>query len=461
MRYFAMITALHLDNYKSFKRLDLDLKKGKYPKKMVAIYGENGSGKSNIVSAFQNLVASLKTVGIQSELAKVQAQSFGGKDGEEDSNVPEFFLDLIRNGGFNDTDLLKVFRNTYMLQTDEPMKIKYDFSIGGHEGYYELIFKKNDDTPYLYSEKLYYLIKKSSGIVFKIVDDSNGVPNSTWSPSLFRKSEIKKLTEDTTARLWGKHTFLSIFNGLVDQSNKAYIINNISSNFLDVLNEFNTIAYKSDRSTGINVLGSLLRNMMGGRTKNNDKQKDKLKLTESTLKKYFVPLYSDIMDLFYKITDDGKDKLEYELYEKKRVAGKILEIPFRLESHGTKQLLELFPLFLNAVHGETVIIDEIDQGIHDLLIDRLIDNIKDDIEGQLIFTTHDTQVMKELDPSSLYIIQIDPDGNKKVVNVSKSNKSNIMAHNNIQKKYLEGYFAGIPYADDVDFFDILECLEVD
>lgn len=453
-----MITALHLENYKSFKHLDLDLKKGKEPKKIVAIYGENGSGKSNIVSAFENLTASLKTVDIQAELAKVQAQS--AEDNEGRSHLPDFVFDLIRNGELNNTELLNVFRNSYMLQTNEPMKIRYDFSIDGQGGYYELIFKKNEDRPYLFSEKLYYLIKKSNGNIFEIVDNSNGKFNKTWSPSLFRTNEIKKLTEDATSRLWGKHTFLSIFNNIVNQSNKNYIIDNISNNFMDVLNEFNTIAYKSDGSTGVNVFGKLLRNMLGGRVANNDRQISRIESTEVSLTKYFVPLYSDIMDIFYKVTNNGKGELKYELYEKKRIGGDLLEIPFGMESHGTKQLLSLFPLFLNAIYGKTVIIDEIDQGIHDLLVDRLIDNIKDDIEGQLIFTTHDTQVMKELDASSLYIIKIDSKGDKEVVNVSKSNKNNIAAHNNIQKKYLEGYFAGIPYSDDVDFFDILEGLEV-
>lgn len=458
MRYFAMITALHLNNYKSFKQLDLDLKKGNRPKKMVAIYGENGSGKSNIVSAFQNLVASLKTVSIQAELAKVQAQNMDESEGE--NRVPNFVLELIRNGTLNDTDLLSVFRNTYMFQTDEPMRIKYDFSIDGKEGYYEFIFKKHENKPYLSSEKLYFLIKKSSGILFQISNDDNGGVKEVWSPSLFKNNEIKKLTEDATSRLWGKHTFLSIFNNITHQTNKKYIEDNISNNFLAVLNEFNTIAFKSDRSTGINMFGQLLQNMMIGQVPDDENQRNRIKSTENSLRKYFIPLYSDIMDIFYNIISDGKDTLRYELYEKKRIGGEILEIPFKLESHGTRQLLELFPLFLNAVHGETVVIDEIDQGIHDLLIDRLIENIKDDIEGQLIFTTHDTQVMKELDPTSLYIIQIDSEGNKRVVNVPQVKNSNITAHNNIQKKYLEGYFSGIPYSDDVDFFDILEDLEV-
>lgn len=177
--------------------------------------------------------------------------------------------------------------------------------------------------------------------------------------------------------------------------------------------------------------------------------------------KYFIPLYSDIESMFYKKNNTENGEINYELYEKKRISNKLITIPFDLESNGTQRLLSLFPLFLNAIAGRTVIIDEIDQGIHDLLIERLIDNVREDLEGQLIFTTHDTQIMQQLDASSLYVLQVDYAGNKRIVNISKASQKNIAANNNIQKLYLNGYFSGIPYADDVDFYDILEDLGED
>lgn len=455
----AMITALHLQNYKSFKELNLKLKKGPNVKKIIAIYGENGSGKSNIVSAFQNLILSLKTVNMQAELAKIQSQAVKSKNNES-SMESNLIFEILKNGQFTDTTLSDIFRDSYMLGETNPMKIKFDFDIDGHDGYYELIFKKNDGEIYLYSEKLYYLINKSNGNMFEIIRNGDEDPDRRWSPSLFKRKEIKKLTDDATNRLWGQHTFLSIFNNIYNQTNSKYINDFISSNFLDVMRNFNLMAYKSDSSRNANVFSKLLHEMVNGRTIDTEKEVRKIKSTEIAINKYFVPLYSDIIKLYYRTKKVNDGQLDYELFEQKRIGGKELEVPFRLESHGTKQLMNLFPLFLNAVHGETVVIDEIDQGIHDLLIDRLIDNIKDDIRGQLIFTTHDTQVMKELEISSLYVIQIDTNGNKQVINLSKNGKNNIAAHNNIQKKYLEGYFAGIPYSDDVDFYDILSDLEV-
>lgn len=45
----------------------------------------------------------------------------------------------------------------------------------------------------------------------------------------------------------------------------------------------------------------------------------------------------------------------------------------------------------------TVIIDEIDTEIHDLLMKALIDGLMDIETGQLIATTHNTMLMNTLD----------------------------------------------------------------
>lgn len=53
----------------------------------------------------------------------------------------------------------------------------------------------------------------------------------------------------------------------------------------------------------------------------------------------------------------------------------------------------MLPFLLASIEGSTVIIDEFDSGIHDLLSRSLIKSIFKDISGQLIMTTHNTSLM--------------------------------------------------------------------
>ena len=104
---------------------------------------------------------------------------------------------------------------------------------------------------------------------------------------------------------------------------------------------------------------------------------------------FFEQAYADIKQVKYK-KEQKENKISYELYFYKKIGGSIKEIPSRLESDGTKRILEQFDTLMGALVGETVIIDEIDNGVHDLLIKNIIVSMKDEITGQLIITTHNT-----------------------------------------------------------------------
>ncbi|MCW3779446.1 ATP-binding protein [Levilactobacillus namurensis] len=452
-----MFTSLYFENYKSFKMMELNLEQAQLPKRIVAIYGENGSGKSNIISALIKLEQSVSTRTTQHRLTELQAKLATVADDSPKKTAK--LMDFMNYRSLGQDELSAIFKDTYRRGASGPMVIRYNFKLDQNDGWYELKFTQNQDGLHLVSETLHYLIKSATGINFKITGDEQGHIKPYWSPSLF-KGNMKDIAEDATDRFWGKHTFLAILTELMRESNQNYVRKNVADPVIAVNRSFHQLAFKSDHTMGVNPISGLLPDLQGGTLPATSRNAEKIKLTQAALNQYFVPLYSDMVQVFYQ-TDRHQGDLEYRLFEKKRISGQITELPFRLESHGTKQLLKLFPLFLDVVKGDTVIIDEIDNGVHDLLIDRLIENVRDDIQGQLIFTTHDTQIMKQLEASALYVIQTDTDGNKQVINLSKNGKVNIAANNNVQKMYLDGYFAGIPYSDDVDFYAILNDLEVD
>lgn len=101
----------------------------------------------------------------------------------------------------------------------------------------------------------------------------------------------------------------------------------------------------------------------------------------------------------------------------------------------------------------TVIIDEIDTEIHDLLMKALIDGLMDIETGQLIATTHNTMLMNTLDKKNVFVIDIDWDANKNIINLAK-HPHKLQNTHSLYNQYLLGNFGGIPFVEyfDADYF---------
>ena len=152
-----------------------------------------------------------------------------------------------------------------------------------------------------------------------------------------------------------------------------------------------------------------------------------------------------------------KKQVEYELYVKKLIGGKLRDIKFSQESTGTQNLMRLFLPLVECAFGNTSIIDEADTGIHDLLFNMLIESATDFIKGQLIVTTHNTTLLEKLENENIYFILIDNKGNKKIINVNEYDERTQITHN-IRERYLKGMYGGIPTPGSFDFDNIVDIL---
>ena len=178
---------------------------------------------------------------------------------------------------------------------------------------------------------------------------------------------------------------------------------------------------------------------------------------ENVLNIFFTQAYADIKEVKYKI-EEKEDKLYYELYFNKMIGGKIRSISYKLESDGTRRILEQFDTIVGSLLGETVILDEIDNGIHDVLMKNIIMSIKDEITGQLIITTHNTLLLEILPKEYIYILSTDYTGNK-TINSIKEYGIKVQRNNNTRDLYFKGVFGGIPTTDYIDFEEIKYALE--
>lgn len=122
------------------------------------------------------------------------------------------------------------------------------------------------------------------------------------------------------------------------------------------------------------------------------------------------------------------------------------EFNFSEESDGTRRLFDYIPAIENIITDEKVfIIDEIERSIHPLLIKEIISKLtlNEDVKGQLIFTTHETNLLDQsiLRPDEIWLTEKNQEGATEIYPLSDFKIHNTIK---IEKGYLEGRYGGIP-----------------
>lgn len=130
----------------------------------------------------------------------------------------------------------------------------------------------------------------------------------------------------------------------------------------------------------------------------------------------------------------------------------------------------MLPFLLASIEGSTVIIDEFDSGIHDLLSRSLIKSIFKDISGQLIMTTHNTSLMDnttsvdnnpslpDIPAECIYTINEDDSNGQKRISCILEHNNKLNSNSNIRKQYVQGKYHGIPDNISLDFKELTNLL---
>lgn len=449
-----MFTYIRLKNFMSFRDVTFDFRNGrKGAKKFVALYGENGSGKSNFVRSIDFLRQSIdsfnpsKDIPINSQWEPPQSQRLAAYYLYLTSQLIE-----IRQA----PDLSIFLTDCRMAECEEESDVEYGFQYNGHEGCYTIRF-----TDKIIYEKLYYYTGRQSGTLFEL-SCQDGRIQKIFSSKLFASKKIASEICDEIDKYWGKHTFLSILNKETSEKNEQYIKDSYLPFLFDVLTMIQemTVHYKMTSLSGSEIdagkPSNILKKLDRGKIRKNDEAV--LNRSERILNDFLPQLYADIKEVYYERQYEG-DAISYTLYVKKMIGGRIRNIDFQQESAGTKHILEIIHSLLGAFCGVTVVYDEIDNGIHDLLLKNILESMVDHITGQLIITTHNTYMLETIDPKSAYVINVDYQGNKDVKSLDQFTR--IQGTNNPRTMYLKGLFGGVPIIDTVDYDSILQELTED
>lgn len=131
--------------------------------------------------------------------------------------------------------------------------------------------------------------------------------------------------------------------------------------------------------------------------------------------------------------------------------GENIEFKFSEESRGVQRLFELLPAIYRSIHkGEIFIIDEIETSFHPVLIKEILHlylETKPEKSGQIIFTTHESHLL-DLDllrQDEIWFCEKDKSGASRLYSLSEFKPR---FDKDIRKGYFEGQFGYIPFLGD-------------
>lgn len=127
--------------------------------------------------------------------------------------------------------------------------------------------------------------------------------------------------------------------------------------------------------------------------------------------------------------------------------GLVRPVPLQLESHGTRQFLQIYPLIAVALElGGVAVIDELDLAIHPLVLPEILrwfyDPERNPHDAQLWISCQSVSLLESLAKEEIYFCEKDKDGATTVYGLS--NIQGVRRVDNYYRKYMGGVYGAVP-----------------
>lgn len=443
----AMFTKITLENFRSFDHIVFDLtEKGNVPKHLAVLYGENGAGKSNLMSAFVLLPELTRTMDVRDAYERLLTRDAIFQDEKMEKVMREQMRHSLR-------DMSAIIKDYRMIDCENPIVAEYEFNINGNNGCYRVEFGQDE----IVHERLEYVLNRRRGLYFDCSSDGILI-NDTVIQGTNGKDFLVDVKE-TAKRYWGKHSLLAILLYEMKDKSNAFGRDNVTENFNTVLREFRglscAVSMGNKSWEGLSSKLQVLKRPLQGHL--SLRRETELDYASDFFTQLFTSVDLSVRKIFYK-KEFHDDEIYYKLIEEKYIAGNYRRIDFERESAGNCQLLNISCYLLTACMGGVVILDEAEANIHDLLFQKLLEEIRPILKGQVIMTTHNTMLMEaSFAREATYILSVDPDNpsDKKIRCISDYRKRTYAA-NNIRNKYLNCEYGGVPELRQTEFQESIE-----
>lgn len=377
--------------------------------KSKAIYGANASGKSNITKALVTFIRIIKS-SVKDERVLYLIDSF--KLSTETENEPSFFQMIFWINGI---------KYRYGFETNEKsISAEWLYSTPNQRELPLFIREQQeiieiDKTNYLEGFKLVSLFSEDSNENEIFRDNSLFLSTvASFGFGKLSKELIESISSITVISGLGHQGMYKIAGDAINDVNKKkYIIDFLKNGDVGIID------IESIEITPDNFSDS----------------------SEDEIKKVFK--------------EDEKKKLLLSIRKKFNDKKEVIEnasFPFRLyESEGTQKLFELSPFIYESLKNNApIIIDEFDARFHPLLTKKIVElyNAQTNISSQLVFITHDTNLLSSelLRRDQIEFVEKDKYGASHLYSLVQF--KGIRNNASFEKDYIQGKYGAIPFLGD-------------
>lgn len=296
----------------------------------------------------------------------------------------KFIYGIMHRDVLNEVNEDLFIYNKYLSNLNEEVVIELEFMVGSREYVYKIVGTQIDE---IVCENLYY----------KGVDLLSEYREKLYS----KKQSLLRLA--VSSNLNDKHikSVYKFLSNIHYMTLEGSLSSSINSGVIDIIreNEAKVMSIMSELGEFINISFHIER--------------------DSTDQKVLM---------FYEVEDKYKNN-------PKDQPNKIVLNVDKYMSNGSKKLYKLLSFLFTVNNGSVVVVDEIENMIHPKTLKKLFLIFNKYFDIQLVVSSHNTSLMKELRPDQLYLVS----RKSKNTSVSRVNVNNpkIRENQNMEKMYFE------------------------
>ena len=401
----------HVDTHTIVVNNKLDLLKS------AIIYGNNASGKSNLLEAMgfmkSTILNSFRDALMENKERKFPLEKFLLNSITEDKS--SFFeMIFIHNG----------------------VKYRYGFEI---------------DTDIIVAEWLYHTTSKEV-YLFKRDFQEIKINKSAFKEALGKEEDVKEnvlflsllatLGKETSSSIVNWFKNLNFINGIHDRAHKRYTIDKLKcdKNFFSWVLHFIKYLEISSLSTTEEYVNDIDLETL------RDKEKDE----------EIINLLTSIHKIQSKQPKRDQLVTYHRKYDENNVLINTVAFNFdKQESEGTKKILYLLgPWYDTLKRGKVLLIDELDSRLHSHLTLKLIDFFHkfNENKAQLICAVHDTSLLNKetYRRDQIWFVEKNQFGASELISLGDYKSDKVRKKSAFNKNYIDGKYGAIPYFDKDD-----------